>query len=383
MFEMFPGNYSLSQAVNMGLRSGLQVGEALRAVGGLAAQSRFSMDELYYAWLRFADQQVDLAADERRDGFVMAAGERLLRASTAQYVAQVRMSNRALRREALEAHWATFREGAELAQIGYTRVEYDSPDGQLSAWWMPGSTAGPSPAVIFFPGFDLDKEMLVCTVGNAFQRRGVGVLIVDGPGIGEALWLHDIPSRPDYEVPARATLEYLRSRADVVADRVGVVGISLGGYYATRAAAFEPELACCVAWGAVKDFGRSMRRRWLADPTPTGAPNEAQLVAVMGTPDLASAMERVLQWDLTGKLDGLHQPFFLLHGELDRAATLADAKYVFREVPAKQKLLRVFTAGEGGAEHCQIDEPLVAREVIADWCGMILAGAAKPADGAS
>lgn len=377
MFEMFSGNYSLSQAVNMGLRSGLQIGEVVRAVGGLAGQDRFTMDDLYYAWLRFADQQRDLAADERRDGYLIASGERLLRASTAQYVAQVRMSNRKLRREALEAHWATFREGAERAQIGYTRVEFASPDGLLSAWWMPGSLTEPAPAVMFFPGFDLDKEMLVCTVGNAFQRRGVGVLIVDGPGIGEALWLHDIPSRPDYEVPARATLEYLRSRPDVVAERIGVVGISLGGYYATRAAAFEPELACCVAWGAVKDFGASMRRRWLADPKPAGTPNEAQLVAVMGTADLDSAMERVQEWSLKGKLGGLHQPFFLLHGELDRQATLADAKDVFREVPARQKEFRVFTAGEGGAEHCQIDEPLVARELIADWCGAVLGGAGQ------
>lgn len=378
MFEMFPGNYSLSQAVNMGLRAGLQIGEVVRAVGGLAAQDRFTMDDLYYAWLRFADQQLDLAADERRDGYLIAAGERLLRASTAQYVAQVRMGNRKLRREALEAHWATFRQGAELAGIGYERIELDSPDGTLVGWWMPGSRSEPGPAVMFFPGFDLDKEMLVCTVSNAFQRRGVGVLIVDGPGIGEALWLHDIPSRPDYEVPARAVLEYLRSRDDVISDRIGVVGISLGGYYATRAAAFEPDLACCVAWGAVKDFGASMRRRWLANPAPTGTPNEAQLIAVMGTDDLESAMERVKQWDLTGKLGGLRQPFFLLHGELDRAATLADAKYVYREVPAKEKEFRVFTAGEGGAEHCQIDEPLVARELIADWCGTILGGA-KPA----
>jgi pimeloyl-ACP methyl ester carboxylesterase len=372
MFELFPGNYSLSQAVNMGIRAGLQVGEVVRAVGPLAQQDRVGMDELYFAWSRFAEQQVDLASEERDKGFLISAGERLMRAGTAQYVAQVRIQTPELKLQALKAHWANFSEGVRLSGIGYERVEFDSDDGLTAAWWMPGSLTGSAPAVIFYPGFDLDKDMLVPTVANSFQRRGIGVLIVDGPGIGEALWLHDVPSRPDYEVPARDALNYLRTRSDVVGDKVGVVGISLGGYYAARAAAFEPELACCVAWGAVKDFGANQRRRWLATgEEPPGAAN-SQIVRVMGTPDYASAMERVKEWNLVGKLGGLTQPFLLVHGELDRATSMADAKYVFREVPAKQKELRVFTAGEGGAEHCQIDEPLAARDYIADWVGSVL-----------
>lgn len=372
MLELFPGNYSLNQAVNMALRAGLQVGEAVRAVGGLARQPNVSLDEFSSMWMRFADQQVDLASEEQARGFNISAGERLMRAATAQFVAQIRMRNRQLKLQALEPHWENFRRGAELANIGYEKVEIKSEDGPLPAWWMPGSLSAPAPAVIFYPGFDLDKDMLVPTVANSFQRRGVGVLIVDGPGIGEALWRHNIPSRFDYEVPTRSALEFLRARDDVIGDRVGVVGISLGGYYSARAAAFEPELACCVAWGAVKDFGAGQRRRWLATKQEPPEGSDANIVVVMGGSDYADAMEKVEGFNLVGKLGGLKQPFLLVHGEMDRATSMADAKYVFREVPSEQKELRIFTAGEGGADHCQIDEPLTAREYIADWVGSVL-----------
>ena len=45
-------------------------------------------------------------------------------------------------------------------------------------------------------------------------------------------------------------MDWLELRRDIDATRVGVIAMSLGGYYAPRAAAFEPRLACCVAWGA-------------------------------------------------------------------------------------------------------------------------------------
>jgi dipeptidyl aminopeptidase/acylaminoacyl peptidase len=326
------------------------------------------------AWRRLAEQQIDIANDERDAGYLRSSGERLLRASVALYLAQTRIGDRELRERALDMHWEVFRDGMSSARGGFEAVDVPSPDGELAGWWMAGEPGGVAPAIVFYPGFDLDKEMMVMTLRDCFQRRGVGLLVLDGPGIGETLWKRGIPSRPDYEVPTRAAMEYLAARDDVEPDRTGVAGISLGGYYATRAAAFEPQVACCVAWGAVRRFGGGPRPRQDDRGTRTLTDGDYQLMAVMGTDTLEAARERVAAWDLTGKLDGLHQPFLLLHGELDRQVSLAEAKRVFRDVPSKDKELRVFTAGEGGAEHCQIDEPIAARELMSDWCAMKLGG---------
>ena len=131
----------------------------------------------------------------------------------------------------------------------------------------------PRPAMIHFDGFDVTKEwMHLCGIAREFARRGISTLMVDHPGVGAALRLQGLPMNPDSERWARAAMDWLEQRSDIDARRVGVIAMSLGGYYAPRAAAFEPRLACCVAWGARWDndgsHGRMLRdagRRALGD----------------------------------------------------------------------------------------------------------------------
>jgi dipeptidyl aminopeptidase/acylaminoacyl peptidase len=82
---------------------------------------------------------------------------------------------------------------------------------------------------------------------QTLANRGYHTLAIDGPGQGEALRLRNIPSRYDYEVPGTAAFDYVASRADVDAKRVGVMAFSLGGYYTPRMAAFEKRYAAAVA----------------------------------------------------------------------------------------------------------------------------------------
>src|SRR5262249_43676606 len=49
------------------------------------------------------------------------------------------------------------------------------------------------------------------------------------------------------------TIDYLLAQGTVDPRRIAVVGASMGGFYAARAAAFEPRLAACVAWGGAYD----------------------------------------------------------------------------------------------------------------------------------
>ena len=125
---------------------------------------------------------------------------------------------------------------------------------------------GPRPAMIHFDGFDVTKEwMHLCGIAKEFARRGISTLMVDHPGIGAALRLQGLPMNHDSERWARAAMDWLEMRSDIDATRVGVIAMSLGGYYAPRAAAFEPRLACCVAWGARWDNDGS-HGRMLRDP---------------------------------------------------------------------------------------------------------------------
>jgi dienelactone hydrolase len=87
------------------------------------------------------------------------------------------------------------------------------------------------------------KELLYLShLPAEFRRRGVSTLIVDHPGVGEALRLRNLKTLPETEIPAGAAIDYLQTRSDVDPKCIGIIALSLGGYYAPRAAAFENRL---------------------------------------------------------------------------------------------------------------------------------------------
>ena len=75
------------------------------------------------------------------------------------------------------------------------------------------------------------------------------MLFVDQPGTGDALRLQELTARYDSEHWASRVVDYLETRDDVDPKRIGMEGVSLGGYYCPRAVANEPRFACGVVWG--------------------------------------------------------------------------------------------------------------------------------------
>jgi len=107
----------------------------------------------------------------------------------------------------------------------------------------PASVATP-PLVVMCMGLDSTKEEMDSNE-NVFLARGMATLAFDGPGQGEGEY--DFAIRGDYEVAVKAVLDYVATRGDLNAARVGLWGVSLGGYYAPRAAAFDKRIKACIA----------------------------------------------------------------------------------------------------------------------------------------
>jgi len=107
-------------------------------------------------------------------------------------------------------------------------------------------------------GLDSAKEEMD-DYENRFLARGLATLSFGRAGQGEAEY--DFALCPEYEKPVKAVFDYLATRTDVDNARAGIWGVSLGGYYAPRAAAFEKRIK--PAW-------RSPARS-SAPPTSPGA----------------------------------------------------------------------------------------------------------------
>src|SRR5262245_53531881 len=102
------------------------------------------------------------------------------------------------------------------------------------------------PVVAMAVGLDSTKEE--CDAyEQPFLQRGLATFAFDGPGQGEGQY--DFAIRGDYEVAVKAVLDCLDKRRDLDSKRVGLSGVSLGGYYAPRAAAFEKRIKACMALG--------------------------------------------------------------------------------------------------------------------------------------
>jgi dienelactone hydrolase len=211
------------------------------------------------------------------------------------------------------------------------------------------------PCVVFFDGLDVTKEIQFVRGVSDLVKRGISCLVMDGPGTGEAIRFRGLVLRHDYEAAGSACVDFLEKRADVDPKKIGVVAISLGGYYAPRCAAMEPRFAACIAWGAQWDYHATWKKRIDASfKTALSVPGH-HIMWILGVDSLDAALKALESYRLDGVMQKMRCPFLLVHGADDEQIPLADAQKQFDACGSKDKTLRVFTAEEGGAQHCQRD----------------------------
>jgi predicted amidohydrolase/dienelactone hydrolase len=253
-------------------------------------------------------------------------------------------------RAAHERTVACFRRGAGTLTPPAELVSVPYGDGALAAYLRVPAAAGTSPVVIMIPGLDSVKEELQATA-EYLLRRGLAVIAVDGPGQGEAEY--DLPIEPAYERVATAVADYLASRPEVDADRIGVFGVSLGGYYAARCAAFEPRLRAAVALAGPYRFDLD----WDSLPPQTRA---AFRVRSRSGSD-AQARSRAGALTLEPAAARITRPLLVVHGGQDRLIPAYHAERLADEAPAAELLL--YPDGNHGLTNHAFE----SRSRIADW----------------
>jgi dienelactone hydrolase len=275
---------------------------------------------------------------------------------------------------------ACFRDAAALStspRIESVEVPYEGtslPALLVHPAPVPGR-GGPAPAMVYFDGLDVTKEIQYLKGVADLAARGIACLIVDGPGNGEAIRFRNLPLIPETERYGTAAYEWLAARPGIDPERIGVMAISLGGYYAPRAASFEKRFACCVAWGAQWDYHETWRRRFAridGATTPSLSVPWRHLLWVLGVETREEAMRRLEAYRLDGVVQRMECPFLLVHGEGDEQIPMDFARACFEAAGSRRKDLRVFTREEGGYHHCQIDNVSIGVAAMWDWIEEVL-----------
>ncbi len=221
------------------------------------------------------------------------------------------------------------------------------------------SASAPGPGVVMLGGADSYAEELFFFGGCALAQRGITVVVADTPGRGSTIRHKGVVSRPDYEVPAARVLDFLCDLPSVDAERVGAVGVSLGGYYAPRLAAFDERVKALVCWCGCFDV--------LEDIYEFCPPIRAQIAWIVGATDDAEARRRLADFNLREVADRIRCPTLITHGEADTIMAVQSARRLFDALGAEDKQLRIFAAEDGGGDHCNYDAWTDCVPFMFDW----------------
>jgi dipeptidyl aminopeptidase/acylaminoacyl peptidase len=304
------------------------------------------------AWSARAAFHEALGRETLGQGYCLSAGEHLSRAAVYYHFAKFVFVHdldqmRAAHMKAVECRGLALPHLRPPAE----RVEIPHETGRLvGILRRPAGSARP-PVVIMVPGLDSAKEEMEA-YELPFLARGMATLIVDGPGQGEAEY--EFPIRGDYEVAVKSMVDWVCTRRDVDPARIGLWGVSLGGYYAPRAVAFEKRIQACIGLAGPYDWAEI----WHTLPELT---REAFRVrSHKRTPEEAKQYARTLT--LRGVAKNIECPLFLVTGKLDRLIPWQDVKRIADEAAGPVELLVV----EDG-NHIANNRPSRYRLRTADW----------------
>ena len=381
LFQYFP-NYVWNLSVAIAMESGARIGEIedmCRPLLDAAARGEDAgTAQFLEQWMKMGDKLIELAGEDEERGRLLSASKKLQRAALYLFTAE-RMQGHGHpgRAETYAKAHHTFERAMRLGRENCERVEIPYQGAMIAGLFTRAEgVEGKAPCVLYVNGLDSCKELLYWSaLPQELARRGVSTLCVDQPGTGEAIRLQGMPVTHESERWATPCYEWLASRPDVAADRIGMVGISLGGYFAPRAVAFEPRFAAGACWGANHNWAEVQQRRLQREgenPVPHYW-NHVQWV--FGARDMNDFLEKSRGMHLNGVLDRIKVPFLVTHGARDRQIPLEYAHQTYEQlVNSPRRELKIFTEREGGVEHVGADNMSFGRDYIADWFAEVLGG---------
>lgn len=319
-------------------------------------------DEVWQAeWSRTAREVGDWGRAEIAAGHITTGTKALYRSCSYWRHSEFFLDTSDPRREqAYRAGTKNFQDAVELSDGVIERIhipfEGQTMDGYIV---RPDNSGTRRPTVLFLGGADSWAEELVFLGGNQFPARGINLVVIDTPGRGSSLRFKKLYSRPDYEKPVAAVLDVLVGRPDVDADRIGLAGVSFGGYYAPRAAAFEPRIkavaAWCGTWSILTDFYEFY------------PPLQKQLQWLTGSADDAEARAKLAAFTLDGVAGKLTVPVYVMHGTNDVIMDVAGARRFVDALTVDDVTFDVYDGA--GSLHCSYDHLAYAVARLTDWFG--------------
>jgi pimeloyl-ACP methyl ester carboxylesterase len=367
---------------------GADIGEMMAAAGRI---KEGNFESWFTEWDKVARRISSRADDSLGAGHMASAREAYLRASTYFRMAEFYLHGDPADPRILSASRASqkaYAEAAKLTGQTWEPVEIPYEGTTLPGYFYKVDNSGkPRPTMIFHGGFDSSVEELFYFGAAAAIQRGYNCLTFDGPGQGAPMREQKLPFRYDWEAVVTPAVDYALTRPDVDEGNLVLMGMSMGGYLAARAVAFEQRFRAAVFFDGLYDLHESVQGMLPheavaaidADNTVEferivrkGMENNTSLRWAMtqgvwsfGASSITDFMTKTKQFTIDGVVGQIQCPSLVLEGEGDMFFP-NQPQQVYDALQAPKRLFR-FTSEDGAENHCQSGALAYLHEVVFNW----------------
>jgi dienelactone hydrolase len=315
----------------------------------------FNLESWHSEWIQIAAKNDELAADFERQGRKVTAHEFYLRAAdfyrrALVYLPEVdpRMLPTYKKLEtSFDVAWS-------LVAPPFERVQIPYEGHKLDALFYPGRGKSGSRLPVVYNYGGADGILLRGEDGGAGQyvRRGMSFIDVDGPGHGGTLREKKLYAPPDSERVAKAVIDYLVTRSDVDATRIGLHGSSMGGYSGPRCATSEKRIKAVAVWSGAYNL--------VDDIFDYYPPIQDRLRWLVGAKNLKEAREKIKEFTLEGRAHRIECPLLVGYSHDDRVMDPRGALKLYENAVNSPQREMLDGVGHG---HKRFDR----QTYIADW----------------
>ena len=346
----------------------------------------------FIEWDKLASKILTNADASLKAGHPESARAAYLRASTyfrmAEFYLHGNPSDPRILSEA-KASQKAYAEAARLTGSTWEPVQIPYEGTTLPGYFYKVDDSGkPRPTLIFTGGFDSSIEEMYYFAAAGAVKRGYNCLTFDGPGQGLPVREQKLRFRYDWEKVVTPAVDFALTRPDVDAENLALIGMSLGGYFGARAAAFEPRFKATILYDGVysffenvkatipknafaafeaNDFARCEELVRKAMQTDTSLRWEADNgIWTLGASDFADFVAKTKQYTLDGGIaEKIQCPCLVMEAGND-IFFAGQPQKVYDALKAPKQLFK-FTDEFGAENHCQSGELSYKDEVVFNW----------------